>query len=163
MLLLIGLSCEVLADRAQVPFAPQPNWSRSHLRWRAFKSLYSSDSTQEASSVSPCQVHGLPEKQPGSENATQQSATKVVDCFLASNELDMMEIRLRELETVVDVFVVVESRMTFRGNPRSLRFPSLVQRLPAMVINKVVYHVLEELEGNNAWEREIYQVNCHSQ
>lgn len=70
----------------------------------------------------------------------------------------MMEIRLRELESVIDLFVVVESRTTFRGNPRSLRFPVLMQRLPGAVLNKLVYHVLDDLKGSGAWDREKYQV-----
>lgn len=148
----------LLEGHAQAAFPPSLKWQTRSSRSRALKVTNNLDeSKQNAFSGSPCQVYGLSEKQLDLNNTANQTS-KVVDCFLASNELDMMEIRLRELETAVDVFVIVESRMTFRGNPRSLRFPSLMQRLPAMVINKVVYHVLDELEGGNTWDREIFQV-----
>lgn len=79
------------------------------------------------------------------------------DCFLASNELDMMEIRLRELEQVVDEFVVLESRMSFRGRHRALHFPKVLSRLPAAVLTKTKYVVLDHLEGEDAWAKETYQ------
>jgi beta-1,4-mannosyl-glycoprotein beta-1,4-N-acetylglucosaminyltransferase len=39
----------------------------------------------------------------------------VFDAILFSNEMDMLEIRLRELYDVVDKFVIVESDHTFTG------------------------------------------------
>jgi hypothetical protein len=40
------------------------------------------------------------------------STPKVYDCFMFFNELDILEIRLNELDSVVDYFVLVESIMT---------------------------------------------------
>jgi beta-1,4-mannosyl-glycoprotein beta-1,4-N-acetylglucosaminyltransferase len=45
-------------------------------------------------------------------------ATMIFDCFLFFNEFDMLRLRLKELEDVVDVFVLVESRHTVNGTPR---------------------------------------------
>jgi hypothetical protein len=59
----------------------------------------------------------------------------------------------------VDVFVIVESRMTFRGTRRSLHYPELINRLPAHVIAKVKYVVLDTLEGKDAWAKENLQRN----
>ena len=42
---------------------------------------------------------------------------RVYDAFLFFNELDLLEIRLKTLEDVVDQFVLVEGPETFRGNP----------------------------------------------
>eukprot|EP00879_Flechtneria_rotunda_P004000 GHRR01004241.1.p1 GENE.GHRR01004241.1~~GHRR01004241.1.p1 ORF type:complete len:317 (+),score=5.20 GHRR01004241.1:63-1013(+) len=81
----------------------------------------------------------------------------VYDLFIVNQELDMIEIRLRELEAVVDVFVVLESRMTFRGSKRDISFPRVLHRLPGAVIAKVRYSVLDALEGDDAWSREHYQ------
>jgi beta-1,4-mannosyl-glycoprotein beta-1,4-N-acetylglucosaminyltransferase len=47
---------------------------------------------------------------------------RLYDCFLFFNELDLLEIRLNELEEVVDRFVLCESPYTFRGQPKPLHF-----------------------------------------
>lgn len=204
------------------------------------------------SSTSPgvCEMYGL---QPRQHQATQQ-VPRVIDCFLASNEVDMIEIRLRELEagwcmtnhrvasvqcrgasactrgmgqavgdfpfeaaidmavqamlravaticyaglmhqwmmsaslaltvtiytsthvmdaapccslligvngSVVDKFVVLESRMSFRGSKRTLHYPRVINRLPAAVVQKVKYVVLDTLVGNDAWAMEAMQRNA---
>ena len=53
---------------------------------------------------------------------------KVYDGFMFFNELDLLEIRLRELYDVVDTFVVVEATVTFSGHPRELVFEANRQR-----------------------------------
>lgn len=45
---------------------------------------------------------------------------RVFDCFPFFNELDVLEMRLHELEDVVDVFVAVEATKTFRLTPKPL-------------------------------------------
>ena len=49
----------------------------------------------------------------------------IVDCFTFSDELDLLELRLRVLEDVVDRFVVCEAPFTFRGRPKPLHFAAL--------------------------------------
>ena len=93
------------------------------------------------------------------ESVPSNESRKVYDMFLASNEIDMMEIRIMELSHVVDVFVISESRMTFRGHSRSLMFPHLLHRLPSSIIQKIHYTVLDHLVGENTWDREQYQRN----
>jgi beta-1,4-mannosyl-glycoprotein beta-1,4-N-acetylglucosaminyltransferase len=44
------------------------------------------------------------------------------DCFMFLHEFDLLEIRLRELEDVVDRFVIVEATETFSGLPKPLYF-----------------------------------------
>jgi beta-1,4-mannosyl-glycoprotein beta-1,4-N-acetylglucosaminyltransferase len=61
---------------------------------------------------------------------------------------------------VVDAFVILESRMTFRATHRSLHYPRLINRLPARVIAKVKYVVLDSLEGADAWAKEKHQRNA---
>ena len=50
---------------------------------------------------------------------------KIWDCFTFYNELDILEIRLSELDRVVDKFVLVEAEHTFRGNPKRILERSL--------------------------------------
>jgi beta-1,4-mannosyl-glycoprotein beta-1,4-N-acetylglucosaminyltransferase len=46
----------------------------------------------------------------------------IFDCFLFFNEFDLLEIRLRELDSVVDKFVLVESNQTFSGKEKPYYF-----------------------------------------
>jgi beta-1,4-mannosyl-glycoprotein beta-1,4-N-acetylglucosaminyltransferase len=47
---------------------------------------------------------------------------RVFDCFTFFNELDLLEIRLRLLEDVVDRFVLVEADRTFSNQPKPMWF-----------------------------------------
>jgi beta-1,4-mannosyl-glycoprotein beta-1,4-N-acetylglucosaminyltransferase len=47
---------------------------------------------------------------------------RVFDCFPLFNELDLLEIRMRLLEDVVDFFVVAEADRTFTNQPKPLHF-----------------------------------------
>ncbi len=44
----------------------------------------------------------------------------IYDCFTFFNELDLLEIRLNELNSVVDKFVIVEANRTFQGKPKEM-------------------------------------------
>jgi hypothetical protein len=46
----------------------------------------------------------------------------IIDAFILSDELDMVELRLHELRDVVDLHVVVESTTTFTREPKPLYF-----------------------------------------
>ncbi|KAG0255303.1 hypothetical protein DFQ27_006315 [Actinomortierella ambigua] len=47
---------------------------------------------------------------------------RIFDMVLFSTELEMLEIRMNELESVVDYFVVIESEETFQGHYKPLHF-----------------------------------------
>ena len=44
----------------------------------------------------------------------------VYACFVFWKELDLLELRLHELDAVVDYFVLVEATHTFSGQPKPL-------------------------------------------
>lgn len=46
----------------------------------------------------------------------------IYDCFSFFNELDLLELRLHELDKVVDYFVLVEATLTHSGNPKPLYY-----------------------------------------
>ena len=46
----------------------------------------------------------------------------VYDCFNFFNEFDLLEIRLNELDGVVDYFVLCESNVTHNGIPKPMYF-----------------------------------------
>ena len=45
---------------------------------------------------------------------------KIIDCFLFYNELELLKFKLKELNDVVDYFVLIESKYTFVGNEKEL-------------------------------------------
>jgi len=47
---------------------------------------------------------------------------KIYDCFLFFNENDLLEVRLHELDSVVDYFIIVESEYTFTQKKKSINF-----------------------------------------
>jgi beta-1,4-mannosyl-glycoprotein beta-1,4-N-acetylglucosaminyltransferase len=46
----------------------------------------------------------------------------IYDCFAFFNELDVLDIRLNELNDIVDRFVLVESNTTYSGRPKEYNF-----------------------------------------
>ena len=48
--------------------------------------------------------------------------TPVIDCFTFNDELVLLEVRLRLLDSVVDRFVLVEADLTHQGAPKNLIF-----------------------------------------
>ncbi len=74
------------------------------------------------------------------------------------NELDLLEARLTEMARMVDRFVIIEARQTFRGGPKPLYFQEnshLFSRWSAQID-----HVVVDLpDGPDAWARERHQRN----
>ena len=62
----------------------------------------------------------------------------IVDAFIFYNELDMLECRLEYLYNHVDLFVIVESNTTFRGNPKPLNYLKHQERFKKYS-DKIVY------------------------
>jgi beta-1,4-mannosyl-glycoprotein beta-1,4-N-acetylglucosaminyltransferase len=67
----------------------------------------------------------------------------VYDCFTFFNELDLLEIRLRELSPVVDKFVIVESTRTFQKKIKSLYYRDNEARF-AEFHDKIIHVVVED-------------------
>lgn len=82
---------------------------------------------------------------------------KIYDCFLFFNELDLLEVRLNEMQDVVDHFVIVEAEETFRGNPKELHFPKQQERFKKFA-DKIIYVPIKgHYVANTPWKRERYQ------
>lgn len=61
-----------------------------------------------------CARHGWSQR----TRAGGAEKVKLIDAVIFSTELDLLEIRMRELWDVVDTFVVLESAHTFTGLPK---------------------------------------------
>ena len=84
---------------------------------------------------------------------------KIYDCFTFYNELDLLEIRLRELYTLVDEFVIVESNQTFTGNKKPWNFEANVDRY-SNYMDKITYVRVKDMPNTgNPWDNEIHQRN----
>ena len=67
----------------------------------------------------------------------------IYDCFAFFNELELLEIRLNELDAVVDKFVIVEATRTFQKNPKALIFADN-KHLFEKFLPKIIHIVVDE-------------------
>jgi beta-1,4-mannosyl-glycoprotein beta-1,4-N-acetylglucosaminyltransferase len=69
---------------------------------------------------------------------------EIYDCFPFFNELDVLEIRLNELDPVVDHFVLCEATVTHRGQPKPLVFQENRERF-ARFLPKIIHIVVDDM------------------
>ena len=87
---------------------------------------------------------------------------KVIDCFTFYNELDMLDLRLNELNEVVDFFVLVECTKTHANKDKELYFENNKERF-SKFLDKIIHIVVTDNipnESCSAWDREAYQRKC---
>lgn len=82
---------------------------------------------------------------------------KIYDCFLFYNELELLEVRLKEMAPYVDKFVIVEACETFRGAPKPFTFAENKERFAAYADQIIYVPIMERLKAEDAWTRERYQ------
>ena len=80
----------------------------------------------------------------------------IIDTVLFYNEIDMLEFRLKELNSAVDKFVIVEATQTFTGNKKQLYFKENKQ-IFKKYLDKIQYVILKDIQNVNAWAREARQ------
>lgn len=80
----------------------------------------------------------------------------IYDCFTFFNELDLLEIRLHELNDVVDFFVISEATKTFTGMSKPLVFEENKQKF-AKFLHKIKHIIVNPPETDNPWVRERFQ------
>jgi beta-1,4-mannosyl-glycoprotein beta-1,4-N-acetylglucosaminyltransferase len=86
-----------------------------------------------------------------------------IDCFPFFNEIDLLEIRLNELDSVVDKFVLVEAELTQSLLPKKLYFEENKDRFNKF-LHKIEHIKLtkEQCVNNdgNLWNMENFQRDC---
>ncbi len=88
---------------------------------------------------------------------TSSLFSKVYDCFLFFNELEVLQIHLEELYDHVDKFVLLEASQTFSGNKKPFYFEEN-KALFSKYLDKIIHIKLDDwLETDNPWKREEYQ------
>ncbi len=84
--------------------------------------------------------------------------SKVYDCCMVYEEIDMLELRMNILAPVVDHFVIVEAGVTHSGQPKGHPVGDALQTERfAPFADQIIYSYTDTLEGANAWEREHFQ------
>ncbi|KAJ3074599.1 hypothetical protein HDU98_010787 [Podochytrium sp. JEL0797] len=112
-------------------YATRPLWDTAETVTFTVLPFYPPTATTPPTTL--CAAHGW----------TPLSAPKrVLDVVIFSVELDLLELRFRELDPVTDVFVVVESRRTFTGLEKNLTFAENRGRF-AFVEDKIRYLAIE--------------------
>jgi hypothetical protein len=89
----------------------------------------------------------------------REKTATIIDAFLLSSEADILLLRLLELDSVVDTFVVVESRESFSGNQLPLLFETYEGCFDRWE-NRIIRHVAEKIDKHgSAWDREAWLRN----
>lgn len=71
------------------------------------------------------------------------ASRRIYDCFTFFNELDLLELRLNELASVVDYFVIAEATHTFTGKPKPLHFKENAARFEAF-LPRIIHIIVED-------------------
>ena len=84
---------------------------------------------------------------------------KIFDCFMFNDELDLLELRLTELYDYIDIFVIVESNLSFTCRPKSFLFEQTKNRFNKWN-TKIRYVKHQSLAHSNPWINENAQRNA---
>lgn len=75
----------------------------------------------------------------------------IYDTFLFFNELELLEVRLHELDAVVDRFVLVESRRTHSNQPKNLVFQENRHRFEKYA-DKIIHVIVDDTpDTKDSW------------
>ena len=91
----------------------------------------------------------------------------IYDCFLFFNELDLLELRLNELDSTVDKFVILESTETFSKKKKRLYYEENKDKFLKFK-DKIIHVIVDDspeksetkTESENRWTVEHFQRNC---
>ncbi len=93
---------------------------------------------------------------------------RVYDCFIFHNELDLLKLRLDYLKNTVDIFVIVEAKLTFTNKEKEKYFAhDYIKKLPYSFRKKIRYvqlnpsHFPEKIK-DDPWEMEYFVRNAIS-
>lgn len=82
---------------------------------------------------------------------------KIYDCFTFYNELELLDLRLAELYSKVDYFVLVEATTTFQNQPKDLYYKDNEHRY-RQYSDKIIHVVVDDMPMNtDPWQNERFQ------
>ena len=98
----------------------------------------------------------------------------LIDAFQFFNEKELVELRVKYLNEIVDYFVVVEADITHQGKKKDWNFPNILKNELKEFSKKIRYHqlkidiekikneesfIIEDLKGDDSWRLENFQRN----
>lgn len=85
----------------------------------------------------------------------------IYDCFTFYNELDLLEIRLNELDPIVDKFVLVEAEKSHQNKEKILYFENNKHKFTKF-LNKIIHIIVPstEFKDSDPWYNEQFQRKC---
>ena len=98
----------------------------------------------------------------------------LIDSFLFFNETELVELRIKYLNKIVDHFVIVEADITHQGKKKDWNFPNILKNNLKEFSNKIQYHqlnidpekikneeswIIDDIKGDDAWRIENFQRN----
>ena len=98
----------------------------------------------------------------------------LIDAFIFFNEKELVELRLKYLNSIVDYFVVIEANITHQGKKKEWNFPNILKTNLTEFSNKIQYHqlhidiekikeeeswIIDDIKGDDAWRIENFQRN----
>ena len=86
---------------------------------------------------------------------------KIFDCFTFYNELDILELRLKEHWDYVDYFVIAEANLTHQNRPKEFILENNWDRFKEFH-DKIIHIKVTDMpsEDPNPWTREVFQRNA---
>ncbi|TCD66999.1 hypothetical protein EIP91_000679 [Steccherinum ochraceum] len=135
--------------RNTLSYATRPLWDKDDAPSDVLVHYHAEglDAARDAEYV--CGLHAWPVRK-------QRGDLKVLDAVLMSSELDLLEIRMNELDEVVDRFLIVESNATFTGLPKEAYFAKN-RAMYSKFEDRIVYRFLPGFalaDGESAWDVE---------
>ena len=79
----------------------------------------------------------------------------LIDSFLFHNETELVELRIKYLDKMVDYFVIVEANITHQGKKKGWNFPKILESNLKEFSEKIQYHQLdinpEKIKNEESW------------
>ena len=79
----------------------------------------------------------------------------LIDAFLFFNEAELVELRIKYLDKIVDYFVIVEANITHQGKKKGWNFPKILESNLKEFSEKIQYHQLdinpEKIKNEESW------------
>ena len=143
-------------DRLMVQGLMAPNidhWTRTQywgalMGWRAVVNY--------TAALNACPYTPAIKQMPAVPAAPRGGGRRLFDCCTFFTEIEILEIRMRELYDVVDGFVVVEATHTHAGQPKALVLHDQCKRLRPY-LDKMIYLVDNAAIDGFSWQREAQQ------
>ena len=79
----------------------------------------------------------------------------LIDSFLFFNETELVELRVKYLNKIVDYFVIVEADITHQGKKKDWNFPKILEENLKEFSSKIQYHQLnidlDKIKNEESW------------